>query len=268
VPRYVRVFSLADVAELHRAFDRDFTLAERVIAAERRAGLPPTAINTLRLLEVAYADMNRGLDALAKRTAVEATAAIKQRIAATRARNRGDTGRGQHLRNAVKSRALPRVAGLATGEVGVADVAVLDALVNPIGGYGSYWRAQEYGTGVDSPFGPIPSQVGRVIRGYFFGRGFSGTPEPPREQYRGLGVGPSPIFVGARAGAAAFGGLGFAGGAGRQGGKGGYGTISVDLPGRHFVRDGADVARTNWLRGIRAIEWDTRRALRAATRLP
>lgn len=262
--RYARIFVVSDIAEVHRAFDRDFRLLEQLALVERAGNLPQTGVATMRLLELAYANFNRELDDLAKRTAASATDLIKERIRATRARNRGDTGRGAHMRNMVRSRPLPRIGGLASGAVGVADLDVLDSLRNPLGNYGPYWRAQEYGTGSTE----VPAQKGRVIRGYFFGRGFGGTPEVPREEYRGLGVGPAPIFVGAGAGSAAFGGVGFSGGPGRSGGRGGYGTISVELPGRHFIRDGANAARIQWLNGLRATEYRAQRALRAATRAP
>jgi hypothetical protein len=264
VAQYARIFVVADIADVHRAFDRDMRLAERIIQVEKAARLPPTAAATLLLLERAYVDFNRRLNELARTTAGQATASIKQRIQATRALNRGDTGRGTHLRNAVRSRPLRPAGRLATGAVGVGDLAVLDALVNPVGGYGPYWRAQEYGTGTAE----VPAQKGRVIRGYFFGRGFGGTPERPQQQFRGLGVGPHPIFVSASAGAAAFGALGFGGGHGTGGGRGGYGTISVELPGRHFIRDGANAAERNWRQALRAIEFQTLRDLRAITRVP
>lgn len=265
MPQYVRTFVIENVANVHRHYGRTFRLIEEIIAEERRAGLPPS-LNTLQLLERSYLEFNNALDALAKRTAAAATGAIKDRIRATRAVNRGDTGRGQHLRNAIRSRPLGRVAGLSTGAVGVADVRVLDALVNPVGHWGPYWQAQEYGTAALSPRGAIPKQSGRVIRGGFFGRGFGGDPVRPLAEFRGLGVGPHPIFVSSRVGGSLFQGLGFgARGIGRQGGVGGgFGTIGVELPGRHFIRDGANLAHADWLSGMRALEFRALRDLRAA----
>jgi hypothetical protein len=263
VARYARIFAPTNILTVHELFARDLSLAERIDQLERAKKLPSTAAATITLLERAYADFNRSLDEHARVTARLATTSIKGRIAATRAMNRGDTGRGQHLRNAIRSRALGRSGGLATGAVGVADLDVLDALRNPIGDYGPYWRAQEHGTGTAE----VKAQTGRVIRGYFFGRGFGGTPEPPRGQYRGLGAGPHPIFVSGASGAAAFGALGFSGGPGKAGGRGGFGTISVELPGRHFIRDGANAAEATWQRGLRAIEYRTLRDMRAAVRV-
>jgi hypothetical protein len=263
---YVRTFVVENVATIHRRYAASFRLVEDLIAAERAAGVPPS-VSTLSLLEASYVRFNRDLDALAKRTAITATDNIKQRIRATRALNRGDTGRGQHLRNAIRSAALPRIGGLATGAVGVADVAILDALRNPIGRWGPYWQAQEYGTAAESARGEVPKQKGRVIRGAFFGRGFSGDPSPPDPNFQGLRVGPHPIFVSSRAGAALLQAAGFSGarGVGKKGGvAGGFGTISVELPGRHFIRDGANLARTEWLSGMRALEFRALRDLRAA----
>lgn len=265
MPVYVRTFVVENVVRIHRHYSRSFALVEAIIAEERRAGLPPS-LGTLRLLEASYLKFNRQLDAVAKRTATQADAAIKERIQATRALNRGDTGRGQHLRNSVRSRALPRIGGLAHGAVGVADVRLLDALRNPVGHWGPYWQAQEYGTAAPSARGAIPAQKGRVIRGAFFGRGFAGSGEPPRREFQGLRVGPHPIFVSSRAGAALFQAAGFTGarGVGRRGGvAGGFGTISVELPGRHFIRDGANAARVNWRSAMRALEFQALRDLRA-----
>lgn len=264
-PLYARIFVIENVARVHRHYANTFKIVEEIIALERKAGLPPS-VNTLALLESSYLRFNDSLDVLAKKTAREADVAIKDRILATRALNRGDTGRGQHLRNAVRSRALPAIAGLSTGAVGVANIAILDALRNPLGNYGPYWQAQEYGTAAESPRGPIPRQKGRVIRGSFFGRNFAGDGEPPRRDLQGLGVGPHPIFVSSAAGGAAARALGHSSrGVGKRGGVGGgFGTISVELPGRHFIRDGANLAAAKWRSDMRAIEFRALRDLRAA----
>lgn len=269
MPMYVRTFAVENVATLHRLYEQNFGLVEALIIEERRQVSRGRAVQpsfaTLRQLEASYLRFNNQLDELGKRTAARADRHIKERIRATRALNRGDTGRGQHLRNAVRSHPLGRVRSLSTGAVGVASVSVLDALHNPIGGWGPYWQAQEYGTAQLSPRGPIPKQKGRKIRGAFFGRGFAGDPDPPRAEFRGLGVGPHPIFVSSKAGAGLGQALGFGSrGVGKQGGKGGgLGTIGVELPGRHFIRDGANLAEAEWRNGLRAIEFRVLRDLRA-----
>jgi hypothetical protein len=117
---------------------------------------------------------------------------------ATRALNRGDTGRGQHLRNAIRSRRCRgRRAGDRRGRRGrrrgarraaQPDRRLRAVLARP----GVRHRAE-------SARGEVPSQKGRVIRGYFFGRGFSGTPEPAARAVPRPRVGPHPIFVVARA---------------------------------------------------------------------
>lgn len=97
------------------------------------------------------------------------------------------------------------------GSVKVALIEELNKIINPEGGFGPFWRAQEYGTG--SP--EVKTQEGR----YFFGR-FEPSGDPPRAALRGLGVGTDIAFI-------------------PDPENGGIGKISVELPGRHFLRDGS-----------------------------
>lgn len=118
------------------------------------------------------------------------------------------------------------------GPLGLIKVALmeeLDKIINP-NGYGPYWRAQEYGTGVDTPGGFIPEQEGRV----FFGT-FSPSELPPDPAQGGLGAGSDLLFQ-------------------PQGSNPGWGTISVELPGRHFLRDGSAEAGLRYTEGMLAIE--------------
>jgi hypothetical protein len=146
--------------------------------------------------------------------------------------------------------------------VGIASEDRLDKALNPTApGYGPYWRAQEFGTG--SP--EVVTQVGRVIFGYFSGTGLEG-PSRPQHQYSG-GGGPHPIFVSAKAAraAAAEVGIGDFGG-GSRGGKGGKGVIGKEIEGKHFIRDGANGALTEWKLGMRRIEDATISELKAVLR--
>lgn len=114
------------------------------------------------------------------------------------------------------------------GPLGLVRVALVDELnriVNP-NGYGPYWRAQEYGTGVEG----VPSQVGRRLVGTFDP---SGT--PPDAGQRGLGQGRDIAFI-------------------PGGANPGLGVLSVDLPGRHFLRDGAAEAANEYQRRMQEVQ--------------
>jgi hypothetical protein len=95
------------------------------------------------------------------------------------------------------------------GSVKIALISELDKIINPEG-YGTFWRAQEYGTGKEG----VPQQSGRFLYGVFDP---SGT--RPDSSQRGLNVGRDQAFF--------------------PGPGGGPGEINVELPGRHFLRDGS-----------------------------
>lgn len=251
---YQRTFTSSNIGVVHREFGEILALARKVDTERRALGLPPSTAATQRIIRQAYLKFNERLDAHAATTAAKATAEIRARLRATQRRQ--DTRNAPHLSGGVRSRALHRFGGLATGEVGVADEDELDKIVNPTSPqYGPYWRAQEFGTGG----GGVPSQLGRVIRGYFYGPGLT-DPTPPRSIYAG-GGGPHPIFVSAKAQRAIYGSLGFSGGGGARGGVGGYGTIEHEIQARHFIRDGANRAEAEWRRGMAQIESDAIRSL-------
>lgn len=163
---------------------------------------------------------------------------IISEIFATHSAKRPITG---NMESHIKSRAGP------LGIVFVALIEELDKIVNPMGGYGTFWRAQEFGTGVtpdEGGWGEIPGQEGRIIRGVFTP---SGT--DPDAASRGLNQGTDLAF--------------------ESGGAGGWGTINVELPGRHFLRRGVDLAGETYLQ--RMAELQTRytnelRVLLAAAR--
>lgn len=119
------------------------------------------------------------------------------------------------------------------GPLGLVRVALLDELnriVNP-SGYGPFWRAQEEGTG-----GKVPSQVGRRIFGTFES---SGTPPDPGQ--RGAGAGRDLAFI-------------------PGGSDPGLGTISTELPARHFLRDGSAEAAAQYVKRMEAAQakWSKR----------
>lgn len=126
-------------------------------------------------------------------------------------------------------RSIPGPPG--TGTVQVALLAELDKIVNP-NGYGPFWRAQEYGTGQAG----VPEQAGRTFLGTFEP---SGT--PPDADQRGRGKGTDLQFI-------------------PGGDNPGRGTISVELPGRHFLRDGFAEVGTKYLAKMTDVQlrWDGR----------
>lgn len=240
--RYARGFLVTDIAEVHLGFDRLFTtleLAQRNPATRARA-----RIEREQLLRD-YREFNREMEELALRGAADATERMRAKF--KRTKRRSLTVQAPYLLNALRAKPLVTGLKLSAGAVGVADLDRLNKVTNPSSPqHGAYWRAQEFGTG--QPGGP-PSQLGRVIRGYFYDRGLS-NPTPPVS-----GGGSQPIFVSARNANAAAAALGHGQfGGGTRGGFGGYGTIQREIQGRHFIRDGADLAYRDWLAGLRVIE--------------
>lgn len=147
---------------------------------------------------------------------------IMQKILETRRTNRPHQG---IMESHIVSRPGP------FGLVEVALLEELDKIVNP-NGYGPYWRAQEYGTGT----GEVPEQAGRVILGTFEP---SGT--PPQAAQRGAGKGTDLQFI-------------------PGGANPGRGVISVELGGRHFLRDGFAEVGEKYLAKMADVQakWDAR----------
>lgn len=164
----------------------------------------------------------RDINAVAVECSALSEVLIMRRILETRRTNRPHQG-------IMESHIISR-----PGPFGLVEVALLeelDKIVNP-NGYGPFWRAQEYGTGVDG----IPEQSGRVILGTFEP---SGT--PPQAAQRGPGRGTDLQFI-------------------PGGSKPGRGVISVELEGRHFLRDGFAEVGTKYLEKMADVQlkWDGR----------
>ena len=100
------------------------------------------------------------------------------------------------------------------GQVEIAWISKLDQAINPNGGREPYWRSQEFGSS---------HNVGRGIFGMFDGPGGSSVPSP-------LEFRQHPIFLP---------------------GPGGPGTIKRPIPAKHFLRDGTDAAKAQWLAMVR-----------------
>lgn len=249
---YRRVFSFPSVGTIHEEFVAAIATFEAVEAAWAAAGKPGVAIATVDRLRLSYLEFNRSLDAVARDTSVAAKARIVG-ILKLRQKRPG-TGLGPHLAGAIRCRPIKDFGNLGTGEVGIADIATLDAVVNPFGPqYGPYWRAIELGT---------RRHVGRQVVGAFFGTGLSGGPfAPDPSQFRA-----HPVFVTSSQGADVFGGLGFGGGFGVAGGKGGRRmTIRRAIDPEYFIRDGATLASREWRARMLAVEDAAIRQLRPVT---
>lgn len=222
---YMRIFVIDNIAAIHRAHveaRRELALSN---ARDRAARRRPGARDSIAELDRLYANFNRDLDRAASTSAARATKAIKARIEQTRVRP--ETDKPRHLADMVKSRRVSIVPGIATGAVGIADIAELNKAVDPDFPNGTYWEAQEYGTF---------AHVGRQIRGYFYG---GGAPiAPPREaQFRvHSAFSPEGLLTGPR------------------GGSGGKGRIRRPLMARRFIRDGADDAFGPWRAAVQAAE--------------
>lgn len=241
---YKRVFSVENVGQVQRNLHRAITLAEQI---ERE--FPGTNTATVVRLRRTLLEFNEGLNRVAKDTAVEADSAIKRWLTRTKS-GRPNTGNNPNLRDSIKSAPIRPNKDLATGQVGVANIEILNALVNPrYSEYGPYWRAQEDGT---------LHQKGRVVYGGFYGAGLGGGPFKPSQSQAGQ----HPIFVSTRRAQAAFASVGFSGGPGGKGGAGGGRmVIGRELKARHFIRNGANEAEVKWRSELRALELQVERDL-------
>lgn len=249
---YARAFSVPDVAIRHQQFVRAITTFQAAEAAWARAGRPGVAAATVRTLQVAYADFNRDLDALAIQTAADA----KRRIVGILAlrQKRPNTGMGPHLRGHIVCRPIKDFGTLGTGEVGIADIAILDTVVNQFGPqYGPYWRAIEEGT---------RKHVGRKVAGAFFGSDMGSGPfDPNPGDFRR-----HPVFVTRAQGRAVRKDAGFTGGLGKKGGAGGRRmTIRRPIDPQHFIRDGANLVEPRWRAGVERVELQAIRAIASVT---
>lgn len=251
--QFVRGFFPAEAASIYRSFETCITLAQRDGARSRA---------TLAELRAARIVFHEGLVAAAAAGAVDAQKAMREAFDNSRSKSRGPTGKKPGLRSKLTARPV-RVLGQPI-VVGIANIDVLDKLRNEYSpGYGSYWRAQEYGTGTKE----VRSQLDRVLYGFFVGKGGSGNPERPQAQYAG-GKGVHPIFISAGSQRAAYGGLGFSGGAGVRGGIGGKGVIRREITPGNFIRDGANKALADYRQAVRQVEREVMGTLRAIALTP
>lgn len=235
--RYKRIFAVRGIAQLQVDIVEAIALAEQLERVRPGTGAA-TAIRYRKVL----LELNRGLEDIARKTAVDANRSINRWITKTKS-GRPNTHNNPGLRKGIRSRPLGRHGAISTGEVGVADLDVLDDLVNPrYPQYGPYWRAQEQGT---------LHQKGRVVYGGFYDPGMAGGPyrADPAQSRR------HPIFVSAKVAGAAYASLGFRGGPGPRGGKGGGKmTIGEELKPRRFIERGANEAEIRWRAEVAALE--------------
>lgn len=242
--QYVRIFTVENVGPIHRSYLEAIQLARRIEQTYARSGRRVQAAAagaTLREIQRAYAEFNADLDRVAKETATEARKAIRSELA--RSRVRPDTGNGPHLRDQIRARPLARFGIVATGEVGVADIGVLDQLVDPaFAQHGPYWRSQEYGYKFRG------KQRTGVLGGFFTG-GFGAGPFAPESRYAG-GGGPHPLF---------------AVGVSPTEKGGGLVKFVSPLKPRRFIEKGSDAAEVIWRAQLARIEQTQHVKLRQLT---
>lgn len=251
---FFEILATEDAITVHKLY---LELLGELIAIDRTAAALRTPSPTAALrarVEVSYREFRSDITRLAEVTAADFDARARTILAATRRRD--DTRVAPHLRNLIQSRpASLGVADLPIGAVGLARISTLDRAVNPhTPGYGTYWRAQEYGTGA----GGVPSQRGRQLRGFFYQAGFS-NPQRPQSAYRGAGDPKYPIFLPGRTGGLP---ANVKGGIGPRGGRGGLGVIHHEIAPRRFLRDAADLTYAEYLTGVKAVQ------ARALSQLP
>lgn len=247
---YQRIFVIENIARLHVLFADTIEAARLTDLYRQRAGLPPATAASQRALLRAYEEFNQGLRRVAQTGAAVAQKTMRDKLDLyIQGTGRGPTGRQPNLKQRVTARRLPPIAGVETGAVGVGPEEVLNRAVNPdTPGYGTYWRAIEFGTGGK---GGVPSQKGRVIRGFFTGAA-PGYADPTRPLAIYRSGGPHPIFLPGSAGES----IGLRG-IGKRGGRGSYGTIRREIRPAHFIRDGANEALVEWRREMEQLELRT-----------
>lgn len=259
MPTWVRGFIIRDINEIHAAFRELLSLSEELARITQGRGasgrfqaggrvdpaFASMARDRLLRVRALYDTFNREVRVTAQRGAAEATQGIRDRL--DRMQLRPDTDSSPHLRDLIFSAPI-NIGNIPTGMVGIADVDRLNRAINRrTPGYGPYWRAQEYGTG----FGEVPSQVGRIIYGYFDAAG-GGDATPPQAQYAGGGGGPHPVFQPVRQQNFGLGGY-----INRQGFTttgAGLGTIGAEIQPKGFIRYGADKAAVAWRARLAVIQ--------------
>lgn len=184
---------------------------------------------TAAVLRDAYRVLVAELDRIAVEIAAKAEQYILEAESGSRLRPNPTGTQDPRLEDFLgRSAPLPAV----NGSVGINDESVLYDNV-------SWWWTQEEG---------YSGHVGRQIVGFFFASGYSdpSAPDPARSREH-------PLFVPGSAQKAAYSALGFdGGGGGARGGAGRRMTIENPIPARHFVRDGAERAATEWHARVRA----------------
>lgn len=201
-------------------------LEEQVTATVRLLDADGAAA-TASVIRTAYRRLVADLDGIAREIAVKAEQYIVQAEAGSRLRPNPTGDQEPHLEDFLgRSAPLPAV----NGSVGINDESVLYDNV-------SWWWTQEEG---------YAGHVGRTIVGFFFDSGYSNPAAPDPARFR-----EHPLFVPGGAQRSTYADLGFDGGAGPRGGSGRRMTIENPIPARHFVRDGAEKAATEWHARIR-----------------
>lgn len=201
------------IAATHRKFIAVYETYAKLGRAD------PLAAAQARLIGAAYQDFQADLVVISERVAEAANHAIVELY--EKSRVRPHTGNAPHLVEALPT-SEPLKTVLPAGAVGIVNRDALDKF--------PYWAAQEFGSS---------HLVGKEIRGWFFGTGFSGAfaPDPAESRHH-------PLF--------------------RPSGTGLVAHIQKPIPEGKFIRETADLAFALWSHEMRAAALDAAKDLRAA----
>lgn len=196
------------------------TFAERLSLIIARELNPVTRARYSALLQDLFGDLH----SLAARTARLADEEI-QGLLDERLKRPESEGK-QHLREGIHSEIYPGLGRLGgVGVVNKEDITEFD-----------YWKVQEEGSAVT-----YPGFIGRKLFGSFIG---GASPDAPRAEHAGSPAPPHARYVPASQAR---------GGARGAGYPYGPGEIRHDIEPKHFIRDGAARAWTEYVRGIHSL---------------
>lgn len=196
--------------------------SDLIAALDIARSLGPAGVRRATAIQALLFELERQELLVSRAVAARADAFIRTAIAtSSTGRPQRPSARSGNLAGHVRSDPLPGT--LPLGQVGIANIAELDKVVNPdYRSAGPYWEAQERGS---------TAAVGRVLVGYFQ----PGNSAPSQAEFR------SHAYFTYD---------------GRQNKKAPGGIIKRPIQARHFLRDGTEQAVTYWHEQQRRVERD------------
>lgn len=206
---------LVNIDEVRQIYDQILTIRETcaVIARETRN---PEWIAVGQEVAKVQETFNASLNEVARLIALVATQEIKAILKEKTVRP--PTGNRPGLQDLIYS--VPVNTGnFSFGQVEIGWLSKLNQAINHKGGHLPYWRSQEFGSS---------HNIGRTIFGSFIGADGGSPPDPSKFRQH-------PVFA-----------MGTGVGAGP-------GTINRPIQAKHFLRDGTDVAKFQYLAMVRSV---------------